>query len=140
MRTALVLLTFLILSAVGCSAFIVNSGQDLSGLATRSQVQAAFGQPVTSGQTDSRPFEEYTIHRKIAEPWKNTYLAMGDAATLGLGEIVWFPQQLYLAGRRSVVGQHLRFTYDDAGNVTAIRFDGDPVLLPPRSERQSPEQ
>ena len=72
--------------------------------------------------------EEFTTRRKIAEPYKNIYLAIGYAITLGLGELIWFPHQLYVAGRRSIVGQQLRFTYDSEGHVTGIRHDGDAVI------------
>jgi hypothetical protein len=34
----------------------------------------------------------------------------------------------YVAGRRSVVGQHPRFTYDDPGQVTDIQRDGEAVI------------
>ena len=133
MRFLPVLLTAYALSAAGCSAIIISSGQHLSELTTRAQVHESFGLPTAAGQTEGgNTFEEFTTHRKIAEPEKGIYLAMGYAGTLGLGEFIWFPHEAWVAARRSIVGQKLRFTYNDAGEVTAIRFEGDPVLMPPR--------
>lgn len=127
MRAVSMLLTACVLSLAGCSSLVISSGQDLTELTTRVQVHEAFGLPVEAGRTGSQAFEDFITHRKIAEPWKGIYLAMGDASTLGLGEIIWFPHQLYIAGRRSIVGQQLRFTYDDADYVTGVCHDGEAV-------------
>lgn len=132
MRYASTLIAFSLLSSIGCSVLLINSGQNLEELKTRSEVSKAFGAPTTTGQIEGKDFEEFETRRKIAEPWKGIYLAMGYAATLGLGEFVWFPVQLFHTGRRTVLGQHIRFVYDSAGNVIEIRFDGDAVTLPPR--------
>jgi hypothetical protein len=53
---------------------------------------------------------------------------MGWCYTLGLGEIVWFPHQAFVAARRSILGQELRVTYDEAGNVQQVSLDGDSIL------------
>lgn len=133
MRILPVLLTACALPGAGCSAFIISSGQHLSELTTQSQVHESFGLPAAAGQTEGgNTFEEFTTHRKIAEPEKGIYLTMGYVCTLGLGEFIWFPHEAWVAERRSIVGQKLRFTYNDAGDVTTIRLDGAPVLLPPR--------
>ena len=134
MRTAYLLMAAAALAPAGCSSLIVNSGQDLSKLTTRAQVHEAFGPPAAVEPTGEHTTEEFTTRRKIAEPYKNIYLAIGYVITLGLGELIWFPHQLYVAGRRSIVGQHLRFSYDSEGRVTEIRHDGDAVIGvgPPR--------
>ncbi|MDB5308065.1 MAG: hypothetical protein JWO38_2267 [Gemmataceae bacterium] len=127
MRPVHLLLLAPILFATGCSWIVVNSGQNLGELKTRAQVHDTFGLPAATGRTKDQPFEEYFTRRKIAEPWKNIYIVMGDFSTFGLGEFIWFPHQLFLAGRRSVVGQQIRFIYDVVGNVRGIRLDGESV-------------
>lgn len=134
-RTVNLLVLVLALSTIGCSVLVVNSGTNLEKLTTRAQVHDSFGQPINSGQIDDEPFEEFITHRKIAEQNMNIYLVMGYAGTFGLGELIWFPQQSYLAIRRSVVGQRLRFTYDEAGMVTHICRDDDYICTPPKPYR-----
>ncbi len=140
MRAACLLLIACVLPSIGCTMLVVNTGKDLTALKSQAKVHEAFGLPTATGQAEGMPYEDFTTHRKIAEPQKNIYLMMGTIATYGFGEFVWFPTELYRAVRRSVVGQPLRFTYDAAGNVTAIRFDNDPVSLPPRIETPSAEK
>lgn len=116
------------LSSAGCAGMIVGSGQNLSDLKDQAAVQAAFGSPTAAGEADGRPFEEFTTRRKIAEPWRVAPgMAMMYAMTLGLGEVVLLPVELYRTGRRTILGQQLRFTYDADGRVAAIRWDGDSV-------------
>jgi hypothetical protein len=134
-----VFLTACALSSAGCTGFITSCGQDLSKLTTQVEVHKTFGLPAAIGQAEGHTFEEFTTHRKIAEHWKGIYLVMGDAGTLGLGELIWFPHEAWLASRRSVVGQILRFTYDDAGTVIDVRRDGESLpILPDRVSRGPP--
>ncbi len=140
MRVAYLLLIACVLPSIGCTMLVVNSGKVLTALKSQAKVHEAFGLPTATGQAEGMPYEDFITRRKIAEPQKNIYLIMGTIWTCGFGEFVWFPTELYRAVRRSVVGQSLRFTYDAAGNVTAIRFDNDPVLLPPRIETPSAEK
>jgi YD repeat-containing protein len=131
-------LTACALSSAGCTAFLTGCGQDLSKLTTQVEVHKTFGPPAAVGQVDGHTFEEFTTHRKIAEHWKGIYLVMGDAGTLGFGEFIWFPHEAWLAGRRSVLGQKLRFTYDDAGKVIAVRWDGEPLPTLPDRKSEGP--
>jgi hypothetical protein len=129
-----------LLPSLGCSAYIALSGKNLNELKTQSEVQATFGEPLATGQIDGKPFAEYTTRQKIAEPWKGMGLCMGWVMTLGFGELFFFPHELYVAGRRTLVGQKLQFVYDEAGNVTSIQLDGDHLPWSPQpSERASPE-
>src|SRR5207248_186044 len=120
--------------SAGCTVFLTSSGKDLGTLETRDQVRREFGQPTATGISEGHPYEDFLSYRKIAEPEKGTYLVMGDIATLGLGELVWFPTELYRVSCRSIRGQTIRFTYDESGNVTGARLDGQPVLLGTRTD------
>lgn len=125
MRVSYLLLTATTFSAIGCSAKIAVSGLRLDHLTTRDEVHAAFGQPQATGHIVGHPIEDYTTHRKIAEPWKGEGLCMICAVTLGLSELLAFPGESYDAIHRSIVGQHLRFEYDYAGNVISTQWDGE---------------
>src|SRR5262249_24804142 len=115
MRFFQLLLVVCAVGGSGCSALVALSGQDLSTLSTKAAVRAKCGTPESDGQAAGQSFEEFSARRKIAQPWKGTYLTMGFSGTLGLGELVWFPHQSYIAIRRAIVGQQLRFTYDSNG-------------------------
>jgi len=109
----------------GCSVFIAEMGKDLSVLKTRDDVHAAFGDPVAIGTADGKPFEEYHTRRKISD-----YERLGEgycmlwAATFGGIELLCLPHELYLQGRRTVLGQTLRFRFDAHGTVTGATLDG----------------
>jgi hypothetical protein len=128
MRAAFLLPIALAIANGGCTALVIGSGQDLAKLTTRDQVHQSLGEPVAGGEADGQAFEDFITHRKLAEPEKGIYLAMGDISTLGLGELYWFPQQLYVACRRSIAGQQIHITYDNAGRVTAMSHDGESVF------------
>jgi hypothetical protein len=138
-RTACLLLSAILLPATGCvpcTWLLLRSGTNLSELKTQDQVQEAFGHTTATGQVDGQLFEEYVTHRKIAEPQplKAYGALMSYGLTWGFGELIWFPFELSRTTYRSVVGQRLRFTYDAAGNVTAIHSDGVAILNLPRAE------
>ena len=111
-----------VLLCSGCSVMIAESGKDLRTLKTREQVRKQFGEPVASGTTNGESFEEYHTHQKIAvNEMQADALSMGIAMTYGLGELYAFPDQLYLLGRNTIIGQDIRVTYDSAGKVTSFR-------------------
>ncbi len=126
MRLArLLILASLSLSA-GCAALIAGVGKDLTGLKTRDEVHAALGPPATAGLADGTPFEEYRTRRKIVEGW-NRYdegYAMMLMMTCGAVDLICVPHELYLLGRRTLLGQTIRVTYDAAGTVTGMTLDG----------------
>lgn len=129
MRVAILLFVGSTFPTTGCSALVAVSGTDPASLTTREQVHAKFGTPTATGLEDGNPFEEYWTRRKIAENRKFLDLWSGAGFTLGFGELIQFPQELCIAGTRSLLGQTLRFVYDDAGNVTAITHEGEHVSL-----------
>lgn len=127
MRFACLLIAAIFVPTTGCSLLVVNSGKDLSALTTQAEVQQSFGPPSVTATADGQVYEEFTTHRKIAQPWMNIYLCTYDVATLGLIEFVAFPQVLYQSARGTLLGQRLRFTYDAAGNVTQVQLNGEAV-------------
>lgn len=138
MRAAILLCVATVLPACGCTYYVVSSGTKLGDFGSREQVQAEFGPPVASGAVEGKPFEEFRTRRKIAEPEKVIYVVMGDVVTFGFGELVWFPQQSFIAARRSIRGQTLRFVYDESGTVTGVTLDGEYAMFPPcRAETPS---
>jgi len=125
MRLACLFVAICAVSASGCTVLIIGCGENLDDLKTQLQVHKEFGTPVAIYQVDGQSSEEYFTHRKIADPWLGEYVVIGDVTTLGFGELIWFPQQLFLAAKRSIVGQQLIFTYDTRGNMTSARRDGE---------------
>lgn len=145
MRYAALVLAAGSLASAGCSALIVGSGQRLGELTTQTDARAAFGEPVASGPIESGYYDEFLTRRKIAEPWKLIYITIGDVSTLGLGELLWCPLELSRVGYHGVVGQTVRFEYNEAGEVISTRLNGervpwqigrvDPVRLAPAGDR-----
>jgi YD repeat-containing protein len=125
----------------GCSVYIARMGKDLDRLATREQVHADFGEPCRTGTVDGNAFEDYRTRRKMSERLRSCEQGMAFVMTFGVGELGWFPYELYLLGRRTLLGQEVRFVYDDAGRVIGIHLDGKPLgLLPcPDSPGFEPE-
>ncbi len=123
MRYACLPLLAIIPAASGCSVMIASCGKDLGKLATREQVQQEFGKPAHDGISGGESFEVYRTRQKIAEPYLASCYGIGIAMTYGLVELFAFPHQLYLAGRRTIIGQNVRFTYNDRGIVTKILLD-----------------
>ena len=127
MRATILMSAVACLSSVGCSSLIEHGGTNISALATRAQVREAFGEPISANAQDGDSVEEFDTHRKIARPGEFHGLPPKYSLTLGLGEFIWFPEELCIAARRSIVGQRLQFTYDADGHVIYIRHDGEPV-------------
>lgn len=80
---------------------------DLSHITTREEAHEVFGKPAATGHLGEEPFDEFFTYRKIADQDERIFLGTGD----------WLPKQLYVAARRSIRGQQLRFVYDAQGRV-----------------------
>src|SRR5262249_11667747 len=139
MRYSCLLMALSILPVGGCAAIVAGRGKDLGKLNTREQVHAVFGTPTTTGENDGKSFEEFRSHCKLSERWKGEGLVMFDFMTLGLGEFITFPSELCRAARQRIIGQTLRFTYNEEGHVTEHLVNGkpfytllSPIPLPPR--------
>jgi hypothetical protein len=122
MRVVLVFATAALLSSAGCSFLLATSGKDLGTLPTREEVREEFGPPVASGVEDGAHYEDFHTRRKIADWRDGTGYAMGYAMTLGLVELYALPRQVFITSKRSVLGQDLRFYYDETGKVVQVRF------------------
>jgi hypothetical protein len=121
----------LLLSAVlipaltsGCSLLIASSGKDLSKLTTKEEVHKEFGEPASTGLIEGHPYEDFTTRRKIGDPIGSERAGMGCAMTFGTIELIAFPFELYRVTRGTVLGQDLRFAYDNSGNVIRVFLDG----------------
>jgi len=116
-------MALLVLPLCGCSGLIAVSGKNLSQIETRQQVHEIFGEPKSTTEADGKPVEVFKTHRKIADLSKGPGLSMGFVMTFGLGELIWFPQEAFIAARRSIKGQEIRFTYNESGKVVAVSHD-----------------
>jgi hypothetical protein len=136
MRVVFALVVVVLLSSTGCcpSFLLATSGKDLGTLPTREQVREEFGTPVASGVEDGKHFEDFHTRRKIADRRGYFGYPMGYAMTLGLIEFYALPRQLFITSKRSVLGQDLRFIYDETGKVVQVQFDGEPLPLRVRQE------
>src|SRR5262245_27122075 len=123
LRLAHVLLTACAFLASGCSAWIANCGTDIHTVTTREQANLRFGIPCASGTTNGQPYEEFRTRQKISEPFLAHGNGVGFVMSFGVSELFAFPYELYLLGRRTLLGQNLRFTYDRTGSVTEVLLD-----------------
>jgi hypothetical protein len=111
----------------GCSTLIARSGKDVSVLTTREEVQREYGEPSASGLDEKgRPYEDFVTHRKVAEIEEAKSMSMACAMTSGLSEFFAFPTEACHALYGIVVGQDLRFFYDNSGNVEDCNLNGQP--------------
>jgi len=108
----------------GCSLFIAQSGTDLQSFSTRDQVRARFGTPTANGSQDGVAFDQYRTRRKFADEREAASNGMGFAMTFGLSEFIAFPREVYLLAKRTIVGQDLRFDYDESGDVSNASLNG----------------
>lgn len=136
MRYSCLLLAAVAVTSAGCSAMVAGRGKRLDTLIAREDVRQDFGSPVTSGVVDGQPYDEFRSYRKISEGWKGEYLVIGNVATLGLGEFVWLPRELFVAARGKIVGRTIRVIYGSDGSVARVLLDGDSVIGVGRSPLQ----
>ena len=122
----------------GCSALIARSGSSVSSLTTKDEVHERFGLPATSATVAGQPVESFHTRRKISEPLRSACLGMGIVMTFGLGEVIAFPHELYLLGRRTLFGQEIRFAYDSDGNVKHVYLEGEELSFLPISDHPDP--
>jgi hypothetical protein len=102
---------------------IAYGGQDVEKLANKDQVHESFGTPRTLGDG----FEEYRTRRKISEPQVAGVNLILGAETLGLFELLNFPQAILQTTWSTLVGQTLRFEYDGSGDIKGVLINGTPM-------------
>ncbi len=126
MRIAFLLLIAIASLSCGCSAFVASCGKDLTALETKEEVHGALGKPERIGVEKGASFEEYFSRRKFAiEPLGDKVgSGMMCGLTFGASELVVFPIELYLEGKRTLLGQTIRVTYDAKGQVIERYLDG----------------
>lgn len=125
----LILLIPLVLSCCGCSVFIARSGFDVGTLSSREQIQEKFGSPVSTETIDGHFQETYVTRRKLSEDFRSYGMGMGVVMTFGTGELLSFPYELYLLGRRTIFGQKLHALYDPAGRFSHIIVENNGDFL-----------
>ncbi len=122
----------------GCASIIARTGTDLYCLKSKEEVQAKLGKPVATGMEDGEFFEEYRTRRKIAEQWPARCSGIGYAMlvtmTCGTSELISVPNELFILGRRTLLGQPIRVTYGEDGSVKYVRLD-EPSMWEPQFER-----
>lgn len=127
----------LTLPATGCTALVVGSGRNPSSL-TKRTVTEEFGTPAATDNPDGTSSLTFRTRRKLAEPNKLIYATMGFVCTFGLGELIWFPNELYRAGRTALVGCDVRVDYYPTGEVKAVWLNGDQVYSGPEPTAEPP--
>lgn len=132
------LLTCALLSG-GCSCLIAESGKDLAALTTKEQVHQALGTPKLTGVTEGQPFEEFESRQKIADPMRAATDGMSVAMTYGFGELITFPQELYLLCSRTLFGQNIRVTYAPDGSLTGVFLDDERIDSFANRMKRSPQ-
>lgn len=114
----------LALPTPGCAALIATSGRDPNSL-TEQQVRAEHPDAVATAPDEGTPSLAFRARYKIAD--RVTVYGMGYAMTLGLGEVVWFPWEVYGVARGVLVGRDVVVRYDADGKVSRVTVDGKPV-------------
>jgi YD repeat-containing protein len=123
----LLLFVFVFLSG-GCAQMMASCGKDMGRLHTREEVHAQFGEPVAMGFAEGRFFEEFHTRKRIAQNFGEGYV-MVWILTCGAADLVFVPCELYLTGRRTLLGQTIRVSYDEADRTKGVDLDGRAMLL-----------
>jgi YD repeat-containing protein len=139
MRRILWLVLACSLISSGCSFLIAGSGMNVHRLTTRQDFHREFGPPSETGTEAGQVFEEFHTRRKISEPFRASHLGMEVTMSLGLGEFIAFPWEVYRLGSRTLLGQTLRVTYDPDGRVSRTSLDGERLIPWPPDEVLSPD-
>jgi hypothetical protein len=118
------------LLACGCAGLVNQVGKDLSDVKNRQEVHAKLGEPASTGVAEGKAYEEFHTRQKIAGADQRLFggpgYAMGVYMTCGLSEVVLFPYELSLVGRRALFGQTVRVTYEADDAVAYVLLDGVP--------------
>jgi YD repeat-containing protein len=114
----------------GCAFMIAGAGKDLGRVESKRDMHAALGEPVAKGVADGREYEEFRTRKVIAEDltFQVEGYGMAWACTLGTIDLVCVPYQCYLLGKRTLLGQTIRVTYDQEGRIVEVERDGESML------------
>ncbi len=122
MRPLPILLLAVCLCSPGCSCYLAEMGSYPPTCETKEQARVVFGNPTATGSINDNSYDEFTYRRKIPEDSMGLgYVFMG---TLGLGEVVMLPMELFSAVSAITVGNNIRLTYDDSGRVIEATLNG----------------
>jgi hypothetical protein len=114
----------------GCTGLIAGAGKDLGKVSSREEMHAVLGKPVASGVAEGKQYEEFRTRKVIAQDQTGTGEAyvIYWASTFGTIELIGVPYQLWLLGKRTLLGQTIRVTYEQDGAIGEVERDGQSVL------------
>lgn len=116
---------------------IARSGADMSAMCTRQDVHNRFGEPpVTGVDKDGLAYDEYITRLKICEEMRAAGLGMGLAMTWFVPEIILFPAEMYRLCKNTMLGQRLKFVYDQSGKVLQAYYDDERLYFFEREAAQ----
>lgn len=108
----------------GCGIPIADSfarsGFQLRSVTTKARAREEFGTPAKTDLADGQLVEHYRTRRKLAEPYRMMPMGCGSAVTYVTLDAIAIPNELYLLGRRSLVGQDFRIVYDSDETIREI--------------------
>lgn len=117
MRSLHLLVIFCLPLLSGCSVLIARSGSNIDSLQTQADVHAKFGTPNTLVATESGLVEEFRTRRKLANEMGGIGYGMEFCMLFGLTEPLNTLTEITWLGQTTLMGQDLRFEYDDLGAV-----------------------
>jgi hypothetical protein len=124
MRCGRLILTALLIPTCGCAAIIAKSGKNIDTLTTREEVHKKLGAPDSTELNEDQWTDTYLTRQKISEWRRGGGEGLYFAMSFGLTEFEAFPAEIYLLGRRTLLGQELSFHYDADGRVVDVYLDG----------------
>jgi len=125
----------------GCASELAGAGKDLGALTSLEEMRDGLAEYGASGVAEGKRYEEFRTRKVIAQnqDGHEGYI-IAWASTFGTIDLIAVPYQVYLIGKRSVVGQTVRVTYDEDGSIGEVERDGVSVLSMFRQARRSEEQ
>jgi hypothetical protein len=121
---SLIVLSFVtsVACQTGCAAMIDRTGADLTLITSRADAVEMFGPPLSSVQDESTRVEEFKTRRKIADPLLSSAYGM-EFGMLGILEPENTAAELIGMTRNAIIGQNIRFTFDESGNEISYEID-----------------
>src|SRR5947209_7778858 len=135
MRCSCLVFSACVLLSTGCAGLLSECGKDITKLTNRDDVHAQFGEPIASGVENAKVGHEYAVWEEfhaqeiIANPYRGPGYGMGFMMSFGLSELIFVPMELTRLTKAMLIGEDLRFSYDEAGRVSYATIDGNPHYI-----------
>jgi hypothetical protein len=109
---------------------IARAGKDLGEVKSKEEMHAVLGEPAARGVADGKQYEEFRTRKMIAEDqsFGGEGYAMLLIMTCGACDLVFVPYECCLLGKRTLLGQTIRVTYERDGGIADVERDGESVL------------